>query len=280
MEENKVSEVLASQGFKFKKQFGQNFITDQNLLASIVEGTGADKNSTVVEIGCGAGTLTKAIAARAKSVVAFEIDRELVPVLAVTLAGVDNAEVVFRDFSRVNMEEFERAMPPYIVIANLPYYITTPLVMQFIERSKKCLSLTVMVQEEVAERFCAQAGTAEYGAVTANIALRGVCKIVRRVPRTMFYPRPNVDSAVVRIDIAEGNVRVKDAALYKKVVRAAFASRRKTFENNLMQTFGISRAAAGAALSACGHDAKVRGEQLSPNQFAALADYFFEEGIK
>ena len=280
MEENKVSEVLASQGFKFKKQFGQNFITDQNLLASIVEGTGADKNSTVVEIGCGAGTLTKAIAARAKSVVAFEIDRELAPVLAVTLAGVDNAEVVFRDFSRVNMEEFERAMPPYIVIANLPYYITTPLVMQFIERSKKCLSLTVMVQEEVAERFCAQAGTAEYGAVTANIALRGVCKIVRRVPRTMFYPRPNVDSAVVRIDIAEGNVRVKDAALYKKVVRAAFASRRKTFENNLMQTFGISRAAAGAALSACGHDAKVRGEQLSPNQFAALADYFFEEGIK
>ncbi len=280
MEENKVSEVLASQGFKFKKQFGQNFITDQNLLASIVEGAGADKNSTVVEIGCGAGTLTKAIAARAKSVVAFEIDRELAPVLAVTLAGVDNAEVVFRDFSRVNMEEFERTMPPYIVIANLPYYITTPLVMQFIERSKKCLSLTVMVQEEVAERFCAQAGTAEYGAVTANIALRGVCKIVRRVPRTMFYPRPNVDSAVVRIDIAEGNVRVKDAALYKKVVRAAFASRRKTFENNLMQTFGISRAAAGAALSACGHDAKVRGEQLSPNQFAALADYFFEEGIK
>ena len=280
MEENKVSEVLASQGFKFKKQFGQNFITDQNLLASIVDGAGADKNSTVVEIGCGAGTLTKAIAARAKSVVAFEIDRELAPVLAVTLAGVDNAEVVFRDFSRVNMEEFERTMPPYIVIANLPYYITTPLVMQFIERSKKCLSLTVMVQEEVAERFCAQAGTAEYGAVTANIALRGVCKIVRRVPRTMFYPRPNVDSAVVRIDIAEGNVRVKDAALYKKVVRAAFASRRKTFENNLMQTFGISRAAAGAALSACGHDAKVRGEQLSPNQFAALADYFFEEGIK
>ena len=280
MEENKVSEVLASQGFKFKKQFGQNFITDQNLLASIVEGAGADKNSTVVEIGCGAGTLTKAIAARAKSVVAFEIDRELAPVLAVTLAGVDNAEVVFRDFSRVNMEEFERTMPPYIVIANLPYYITTPLVMQFIERSKKCLSLTVMVQEEVAERFCAQAGTAEYGAVTANIALRGVCKIVRRVPRTMFYPRPNVDSAVVRIDIAEGNVRVKDAALYKKVVRAAFASRRKTFENNLMQMFGISRAAAGAALSACGHDAKVRGEQLSPNQFAALADYFFEEGIK
>lgn len=280
MEENKVSEVLASQGFKFKKQFGQNFITDQNLLASIVDGAGADKNSTVVEIGCGAGTLTKAIAARAKSVVAFEIDRELAPVLAVTLAGVDNAEVVFRDFSRVNMEEFERTMPPYIVIANLPYYITTPLVMQFIERSKKCLSLTVMVQEEVAERFCAQAGTAEYGAVTANIALRGVCKIVRRVPRTMFYPRPNVDSAVVRIDIAEGNVRVKDAALYKKVVRAAFASRRKTFENNLMQMFGISRAAAGAALFACGHDAKVRGEQLSPNQFAALADYFFEEGIK
>ena len=158
MEENKVKDVLLSQGFKFKKQFGQNFITDTNLLASIVEGAGADKDTTVVEIGCGAGTLTRAIAERAKNVTAFEIDRDLEPVLAVTLAGVDNAEVIFRDFSKVDMTSFERDMPPYIVIANLPYYITTPLVMKFIEQSEKCRSLTVMVQEEVAERFCAAAG--------------------------------------------------------------------------------------------------------------------------
>ena len=279
MEDNKVSEVLAAQGFRFKKQFGQNFITDSNLLSSIVDGAGAAKESTVVEIGCGAGTLTRAIAAKAQRVVAFEIDRDLASVLAVTLAGVDNAEVIFRDFSRVDMAEFERDMPPYIVIANLPYYITTPLVMKFIEHSKKCLSLTVMVQEEVAERFCAQAGTPEYGAVTAGIALRGVCRIIKRVPRTMFHPRPNVDSAVVRIDIKEGNIAVKDAAIYKNVVRAAFASRRKTFENNLMQTFKINREAARAALVSCGIDTMTSGEELSPQTFARLSDYFAENGL-
>lgn len=280
MEENKVKDVLLSQGFKFKKQFGQNFITDTNLLASIVEGAGADKDTTVVEIGCGAGTLTRAIAERAKNVTAFEIDRDLEPVLAVTLAGVDNAEVIFRDFSRVDMTSFERDMPPYIVIANLPYYITTPLVMKFIEQSEKCRSLTVMVQEEVAERFCAAAGTPEYGAVTANIALRGVCKIIRRVPRTLFHPTPNVDSAVVRIDITEGNVKVNDGGMYKKVVRAAFASRRKTLENNLMQAFKIKRDEARAALENCGIYALARGEELSPAQFATLADYFSSRGIK
>lgn len=280
MEDNKVSEVLAAQGFRFKKQFGQNFITDSNLLSSIVDGAGAAKESTVVEIGCGAGTLTRAIAAKAQRVVAFEIDRDLASVLAVTLAGVDNAEVIFRNFSRVDMAEFERDMPPYIVIANLPYYITTPLVMKFIEHSKKCLSLTVMVQEEVALRFCATENTPDYGAVTANIALRGVCGIIRHVSRNMFTPRPNVDSAVVRIDIREGNVAVKSAPLYKKVVRAAFSSRRKTLENNLMQAFSLNRADARDVLSACGVDAMARGEQLSPQQFAALADELLSRGIK
>ncbi|HIR98937.1 MAG TPA: 16S rRNA (adenine(1518)-N(6)/adenine(1519)-N(6))-dimethyltransferase, partial [Candidatus Coproplasma avistercoris] len=139
MEDIKLKEILAASGFSFKKQFGQNFITDANLLAAIVEGAGVDGGSTVVEIGCGAGTLTAAIAARAKQVIAYEIDRDLAPVLARTLAGVENAEVVFRDFSRVNMAEFERSVPPYIVVANLPYYITTPLVMKFVEHAKKCL---------------------------------------------------------------------------------------------------------------------------------------------
>ena len=144
--------------------------------------------------------------------------------------------------------------------------------MKFVEHAKKCLSLTVMVQEEVAERFCAQAGTPEYGAITAAIALRGSCRIVRRVPRTMFIPRPNVDSAVVRIDIREGNIAVKDAAVYKKVVRAAFASRRKTLENNLMQAFGAKRPQVRALLEGCGIDCMARGEQLTPQQFALLAD--------
>ena len=279
MEENKVREILASRGFKFKKQFGQNFITDTNLLSSIAEGAGVNGDSTVVEIGCGAGTLTKALSERAKKVVAFEVDRDLQPVLAVTLAGADNTEVIFRDFLKVDMREFERDMPPYIVVANLPYYITTPLVMKFMEESAKCLSLTVMVQEEVAERFCASAGTPEYGAVTANIALRGVCRIIKRVSRNMFTPRPNVDSAVVRIDIKEGNIAVKDAALYKKVVRAAFSSRRKTLENNLMQAFRLGREEVQRVLSGCGVQPMARGEELSPQTFAALADSFLSCGI-
>ena len=279
MEENKVREILASRGFKFKKQFGQNFITDTNLLSSIAEGAGVNGDSTVVEIGCGAGTLTKTLSERAKKVVAFEVDRDLQPVLAVTLAGADNTEVIFRDFLKVDMREFERGMPPYIVVANLPYYITTPLVMKFMEESAKCLSLTVMVQEEVAERFCASAGTPEYGAVTANIALRGVCRIIKRVSRNMFTPRPNVDSAVVRIDIKEGNIAVKDAALYKKVVRAAFSSRRKTLENNLMQAFRLGREEVQRVLSGCGVQPMARGEELSPQTFAALADSFLSCGI-
>ena len=279
MEENKVREILASRGFKFKKQFGQNFITDTNLLSSIAEGAGVNGDSTVVEIGCGAGTLTKALSERANKVVAFEVDRDLQPVLAVTLAGADNTEVIFRDFLKVDMREFERGMPPYIVVANLPYYITTPLVMKFMEESAKCLSLTVMVQEEVAERFCASAGTPEYGTVTANIALRGVCRIIKRVSRNMFTPRPNVDSAVVRIDIKEGNIAVKDAALYKKVVRAAFSSRRKTLENNLMQAFRLGREEVQRVLSGCGVQPMARGEELSPQTFAALADSFLSCGI-
>ncbi len=278
--EDKVKDVLLTQGFKFKKQFGQNFITDTNLLASIADGAGVTKDSTVVEIGCGAGTLTRALAERAKKVIAFEIDRDLESVLSVTLSGVDNAEVIFRDFLKVDMRAFEEKMPPYIVVANLPYYITTPLVMKFIEESEKCLSLTVMVQEEVADRFCSECGTPEYGAVTANIALRGECRMIKKVSRVMFSPRPNVDSAVVRIDIKEGNVPVKDAALYKKVVRAAFSSRRKTFENNLMQAFRLSREQARKVLEDCGVSAMARGEELSPQGFAALADKLSENGIK
>ncbi len=271
MQGKNVREVLIQKGFSFKKQFGQNFITDESLLDEIVDGSGIC-GGVAVEIGCGAGTLTRAVAKKADRVLAYEIDRDLQPVLAVTLSGVENCEVIFRDFMRVNMAEFEKDLKEYSVIANLPYYITTPLVMKFIEHSKKCLSLTVMVQEEVARRFCALAGTPDYGAITASIALRGRCKIIKKVPRTMFYPSPNVDSAVVKIDIVEGNIKVTDEAMYKKVVKAAFSSRRKTLENNLMQSFGVKRDTAAGWLKELGADSKIRGEELSPQQFASLSD--------
>ena len=264
--------ILQKHGFSFKKQFGQNFITDTNLLDSIAELSGIDENSTVLEIGCGAGTLTRALAKRAGRVIAYEIDAKLQPVLAETLAGLDNVEVVFRDFAREDMATLEEALPPYAVVANLPYYITTPLVTKFLDGANKVLSLTVMVQDDVARRFCAQPGTADYGAITAAIARRADAKIVKLVPRRMFYPVPNVDSAVVQLNFVEGRIPVRDAKLYRATVRAAFLSRRKTLENNLMQAFQLPRERAQAVLQAAGVPEKARGETLSPAQLAKLAD--------
>lgn len=272
MEKSRLGGVIAGSGFTFKKKFGQNFLSDTALLDGIVDGAGVDKQTTVIEIGCGAGTLTKALANKAKYVYGYEIDSSLKPVLAKTLAGVDNAEIIFKDFTRVRIDELEKTLPPYKVVANLPYYITTPLIMQLVENSQKCLSLTVMVQEEVAERLCAAPDTPDYGAITANVALRGECRLIERVGREKFTPSPNVDSAVVRIDLCPCRLPVDDTAVYKNVVRAAFSSRRKTLENNLMNGFALSRAEAKELISSCGFSDGVRGETLSPEQFAYLSN--------
>ena len=270
-----IKTILLECGFSFKKQFGQNFITDKNLLQSIVTLSGVEEGDTVVEIGCGAGTLTRALAEKAKRVLGFEVDKTLQPVLARTLSGLDNAEVIFRDFLKVNLEEFERETGEYKVVANLPYYITTPLIMKIVEESKKCASLTVMVQEEVALRLCASAGTADYGAITAMIAPRADCKIIKKVPRTLFYPRPNVDSAVVKLDFVK---KIEVGENYKKVVQAAFSSRRKTLENNLVNSFKLTREQAKEVLCECGIDLKARGETLDYTAFARLAEILSVKG--
>ena len=274
--ETDLKTVLTECGFGFKKKFGQNFITDKNLLAAIVNGAGVGPCDTVVEIGCGAGTLTRELASKSKRVISFEVDTSLKPVLERTLAGADNAEVVFKDFLKVNLPELERHTGGYKVVANLPYYVTTPLVTKILEESKLCESLTVMVQEEVAERLCASENTPQYGAITAVIALRASARIIRRVPRTMFIPRPNVDSAVVRLDVQDGRLPVKDENLYKKTVHAAFAARRKTLENNLVNCFSLTRDEARAVLEGCGIDSKARGETLSPQNLARLSDALSE----
>lgn len=268
--------ILKGNDFQFKKQFGQNFISDTNLLRSIVSDAGIDENSTVIEVGPGAGTLTRAIAEKAKQVYAFEIDKTLQPVLAQSLAGLENVEVIFRDFMKVNLAEFEKDLGEYTVVANIPYYITTPLVMRFIEESKKVKAIVVMVQEEVARRFCAEANTEDYGAVTAGIALKGKAKITRKVPRTIFYPVPNVDSAVVKIEIGDG-IAVKDEKLYRDTVRCAFLNRRKTLENNLVNSFKFSRDEAKELISSLGIDEKARGETLTPSQLAKLSDLIYEK---
>lgn len=271
--------ILEKHGFHFKKQFGQNFISDTNLLRSIVDASGIDKTTTVVEIGCGAGTLTRALAERANKVYAFDVDRDLQPVLAETLAGLDNVEVIFRDFTKVNLKELESEIGEYTVVANLPYYVTTPLVTKLLEESDKVQGLSVMVQEEVADRFCAKENTPEYGAITAAIALKGTAKIVKRVPRMLFYPRPNVDSAVVKIEFDRGRVAVKDERAYRQTVKCAFLNRRKTLENNLVNFFKMTREQAKAAIAAAGVDEKARGETLAPATFAKLADVLLDGGF-
>ncbi len=271
--------VLEKHGFRFKKQFGQNFISDTNLLQSIVTASGITKETTVVEIGCGAGTLTRALAENAKKVYAFDVDKDLQPVLAETLAGLDNVEVIFRDFNKVNLTELEEEIGEYTVVANLPYYITTPLVTKLLEESKKVQGLSIMVQEEVAERFCARANTPEYGSITAAIALKGVAKIVKRVPRSLFYPRPNVDSAVVKIDFDRGRLQVKSEKAYRLTVKYAFLNRRKTLENNLVSGFKLTREQAKEVLKKAGIDEKARGETLTPERFAVLSDTLLSLGV-
>lgn len=270
--------VLEKHGFHFKKQFGQNFISDGNLLKSIVEASGITKDTTVVEIGCGAGTLTRVLAEAAKRVYAFDIDRDLQPVLAETLAGLENVEVIFRDFNKIDLKEFEKEIGEYTVVANLPYYITTPLMTKLLEESEKVQGLSIMVQEEVADRFCAKEDTPAYGSITAAIALKGSAKVVKRVSRNLFYPRPNVDSAVVKIEFERGRVAVKDERAYRQTVKCAFLNRRKTLENNLVNFFNLTREQAKEILQIAGVEEKARGETLSPQHLAVLSDVLLEKG--
>ncbi len=271
--------TLQKHDFHFKKQFGQNFISDTNLLASIVTASGVDEHTTVVEIGCGAGTLTRALAEKAKKVYAFDVDKDLQPVLAETLAGLENVEVIFRDFNKINLAELEEEIGEYTVVANLPYYITTPLVTKLLEEGKKVQGLSIMVQEEVALRFCAKENTPEYGSITAGIALKGEAKIVKRVSRNLFYPRPNVDSAVVKITFVPDRIKVKSDKAYRQTVKCAFLNRRKTLENNLVNSFSLSREQAKAVMVKAGIDEKARGETLSPERLGFLSDILVEEKI-
>lgn len=265
-----VNQILRDNEFRFNKQFGQNFITDSNLLKAIVADSGVTDSDTVLEIGTGAGTLTKAIADVAKRVISFEVDRNLLPILERTLIGYDDkVELIFKDIMRVSDEELDEIISgEYRLIANLPYYITTPIIMRFLERQNKPKSITIMVQKEVAERLTARAGTADYGAITVAVDLVGTARIDRIVKKEMFMPSPKVDSAVVTIDVID-KFKGTDIAKVKKVLKASFAMRRKTLSNNLM-TLGLSREKANEAIRSLGLDERIRGEMLSTEQFIEL----------
>lgn len=268
MANDSVKDIIRGVNFRFNKALGQNFITDGNLLDAIVADSGVTGDDVVVEIGTGAGTLTRALAKVAKKVFSFEVDRNLEPVLALSLQGVDNVEVVFRDVLKMKDDALAEIVGnKFKVVANLPYYVTTPLAMRFLESSLDVESLTVMVQKEVADRFVAKANTADYSAITLAIECVGNARVTRNVSRNMFYPSPNVDSAVVRIDVDRQKLAGENTALLHKLVRGAFAMRRKTLANNLSVAFQMSKQQAAELIESCEFSPLVRGEALS------LCDY-------
>ena len=276
-----LKDVLIKNGFHFNKRFGQNFLTDTNLLRSIVDRAGITNEDTVIEIGVGGGTLTRAIAERAKRVIGFEIDRNLQPVLNETLAGLDNVEIVFKDVMKMPTEEIEKLVGGrFSVVANLPYYITTPILMKFIEESNMVDGITVTVQEEVADRLCAKAGSSEYGAITASVDAVGNAEKIMRIDRKMFYPAPNVDSAVVKIALNKSKYDIKDMRAYRAGVRCAFLSRRKTLVNNVMMSFKIDRKTAEEIVSNVKGDVMVRGETLTTEDFVALSEQIVQYKLK
>ncbi len=264
--------ILRKHNLTLKKAFGQNFLTDVNLLDEIVEKAGVTENDVVLEIGCGAGALTRALAKKAKKVVGYEIDTRLKPVLEETLAEFNNVEIVFSDVMKEKISDVENKLgKEYIMVANLPYYITTPIIMRFIENAKNIKAMVIMVQEEVAMRLASKAGDSDYGAITVGINLRGSAQLVIRVPRDKFTPPPNVDSAVVKIVMDKDKFAGVDFDAVRDVVRCAFSSRRKMLINNLMNGYKLSRQNAEKVLFDAGIDLTVRGENLSESQYVALA---------
>ncbi len=272
MEKPDVRDLIRAEGFRFDKSLGQNFVFDGNLLGAIAADAGVCKDDTVVEIGTGAGTLTAALAERAGRVVSFEVDERLRGILSLSLQGRDNVEVVFRDVLRMKDCEIETLTGgPFRVVANLPYCVTSPMIMRFVESALPVTGITVMVQKEVADRLCAAPATPDYAAITLAVRIFGDARVTRTVSRKMFMPPPNVDSAVVRIDRAEDRLAGENVPFVKKLVRAGFAMRRKTLVNNLCSALSLPREKAEAAVVAAGFSPMVRGETLSLEDYVALA---------
>ena len=273
--------LLSRHNLTLKKAFGQNFLSDNALLSEIVQKAGVTENDTVLEIGCGAGALTKELGLKAKKVVGYEIDTRLKPLLNEVLSDYKNVEIVFEDVMKQRLSDVEKKLGgEYIMVANLPYYITTPIVMRFIEEAKNIKAMVIMVQEEVAFRFASEKSTADYGAITVGINLRGSAEVILKVPREKFTPVPNVDSAVVKILIDKTKFSNVNFNAVRNVVRCAFSSRRKMLVNNLMNVFKLSRADAESALTLAGLDLTVRGENLSAEEYVALTETLIDKGVK
>ncbi|HEN9114857.1 TPA: 16S rRNA (adenine(1518)-N(6)/adenine(1519)-N(6))-dimethyltransferase RsmA [Streptococcus agalactiae] len=279
--------ILERHGFTFKKSFGQNFLTDTNILQKIVDTAEIDKGVNVIEIGPGIGALTEFLAENAAEVMAFEIDDRLIPILADTLARFDNVQVVNQDILKADLQPqiqaFKNPDLPIKVVANLPYYITTPILMHLIEGKIPFAEFVVMMQREVADRISAMPNTKAYGSLSIAVQYYMTAKVSFIVPRTVFVPAPNVDSAILKmVRRDQPVVSVQDEDFFFRVSKVAFVHRRKTLWNNLTSHFGKSedtKAKLEKALEIAKIKPSIRGEALSIPDFASLADALKEVGI-
>ncbi|HGD6868736.1 TPA: 16S rRNA (adenine(1518)-N(6)/adenine(1519)-N(6))-dimethyltransferase RsmA [Streptococcus agalactiae] len=283
--------ILERHGFTFKKSFGQNFLTDTNILQKIVDTAEIDKGVNVIEIGPGIGALTEFLAENAAEVMAFEIDDRLIPILADTLADTlarfDNVQVVNQDILKADLQTqiqaFKNPDLPIKVVANLPYYITTPILMHLIEGKIPFAEFVVMMQREVADRISAMPNTKAYGSLSIAVQYYMTAKVSFIVPRTVFVPAPNVDSAILKmVRRDQPVVSVQDEDFFFRVSKVAFVHRRKTLWNNLTSHFGKSedtKAKLEKALEIAKIKPSIRGEALSIPDFASLADALKEVGI-
>lgn len=280
--------VLERHGFTFKKSFGQNFLTDTNILQKIVDTAEIDKHVNVIEIGPGIGALTEFLAENAAEVMAFEIDERLMPILADTLQEFENVKIINEDILKSDLQarikEFSNPELPIKVVANLPYYITTPILIHLIESRIPFSEFVVMMQREVADRISAQPNSKSYGSLSIAVQYYMTAKVAFIVPRTVFVPAPNVDSAILKMTCRDKPaVEVKDEPFFFKVSKASFTHRRKTLWNNLTSCFGKSdeiKTRLEIALNNADLSPNVRGEALALQEFARLADSLYEEGFR
>ena len=278
---NVIKSVMADAGISFRKEFGQNFLTNRIIPEDIADNCADTSERMILEIGPGIGCLTQELALRYKKVVAVEIDRGLIPVLNKTLAEYDNITVINDDIMKVDLkqlvDEYSEGMP-VSVCANLPYYITTPILMYLLESGVKFSSITVMVQNEVAARLVAKPGSADYGSITAVLGYYGSVRKLFKVSAGCFIPAPKVDSAVVRIDLYDKcPYDISDDKLFRNCIKAAFEMRRKTLENALSAKLGgFTKEQVALAIEKCGFDPRIRGERLSTEDFVCLSNALFE----
>lgn len=271
------NEILNKYNLSAQKRYGQNFLVDSNVLKKIVESAGVTKDDTVLEIGPGIGSLTQYLCEAADQVICVEIDRQMIPVLEDTLSEYDNVKVINEDVLKVDIAKLlnENGARSVKVVANLPYYITTPIIMDLLEKDAPIESITVMIQKEVAQRMQTGPGSKDYGALSLAVAFYSKAEVKMTVSPNCFIPRPNVDSAVIRMDkLKEPPVKVNDKAFMFKIIKGAFEQRRKTLTNALSNSvsFKTDKEKVAEALEKMGKKANIRGEELTLSEFALLSD--------